>query len=485
MRAEDKAQLEDVAGVMGEVAGQLGLQPPAVSFDVVPAEVMYEIAAYHFPDRFPHWTHGQSYHRQKTGYDHGLQRIYELVVNTEPCHAYLMETNSLTSQKLVIAHVLGHADFFRRNVFFSKSNRFMHTAAAAHAEAINKIEKEHGLEKVEQTLDAALALAMHVDPAREFFRQKSMAEYEEERLRPPDEPTMDYDDIWFMQGKPRKTPDRRRKIPPEPERDLLRFLGESSSILDEWQRDVLAMVGEEYRYFYPNMRTKIMNEGYAAFWHERIMEHPNTRLSPDELIEFQQMHSSVISQGHTFALNPYGVGYKVWKDIEKRWEEPEEEKTWYGESTKRAGGEGLKKVFEVAADYRDSEFLRLFLTEPLVEELDLYEYKFEGDKQKRQGNWVVQQAPWEELRDGLANHLMGLEVPAIAVVDGDFEGRNELLLSHDAGSDLVPLDFDYARRTLGLIHSLWGKPVHLDTIKDDKHLRLTCNDGKAVDVKPF
>lgn len=471
MSSAERAELENFIARSGEVALNCGLKPPEIHFEIVSSQAMYERAAYHFPVRFPHWTNGSLYHRMKTRYDCGLEKIYELVLNTEPCQAYLMETNQLIEQKLVVAHVLGHADFFRRNDYFRETDRQMAETARRHAGIIMGSEDEYGLEPVEETLDAALAIALHVDPTTDLFRQKVAEEYERERLHPPEEPRSEYDDIWNLTAgsrlpEPVKKP---RKIPPEPERDLLGFLAQHSPQLEDWQRVILWIVRDEWRYFYPNMRTKIMNEGYASFWHERILE--NIPLTPDEHIRFRQMHSGLVSAGHRFAINPYMVGYKIWRDIENRWEEPEEEQTWYGETFKRKGGEGLQKVFEVAAQCRDSEFARNFLTKKLVEELDLYVYGFSGDKKKKQGDWVVEEEQWQGVRDALVNDLMS-PVPAILVIDGDFRRQGELLLKHDFGSDGKSLDLDYARRTLGLVHKLWGNPVSLETAVENKKMRF-------------
>jgi len=478
MTPEGHAKLEEAIASLGEVAHELGLRPPEVQFEAVPAEAMYELVAYHFPVRFPHWTHGAQYHRQKTRYDYGLERIYELVLNTEPCHAYLMETNSLIEQKLVAAHVLAHADFFRRNIYFQETNRQMHDTARLHADLVQRLEQEEGAEAVEQTLDAALSIAMHVDPTAGIFRRKRAEEYERERLHPAEEPTSDYDDIWRLAAREPRPQPQERRIPPEPERDLLRFLAEESPRLEEWQRTLLHLVREEWLYFYPNMRTRVMNEGYAAFWHERILE--NAPLTPDEHVRFRQLHAGLVAQGHRFAINPYQVGYKLWRDIERRWEEPEEERTWYGEPFRRQGGEGLAKLFAVAAEYRDADFVRAFLTGDLVEELDLYVYAFEGDVKKANGSWTVQESDWERARAALVDELTGLGVPSILVMDGDYHHHGELYLVHDSKSDHRPLDLDYAHRTLVHIHRLWGRPVHLETTVGGKTAVLSF-DGVSVD----
>jgi stage V sporulation protein R len=477
MKSDEHARLEEAIAAIGEVARGLGLSPPEVHFEVVPAEAMYELAAYHFPARFPHWTHGAQYHRQKTHYDYGLERIYELVLNTEPCRAYLLETNSLIEQELVAAHVLAHADFFRRNIYFRETNRQMDDTARLHADLVRRLEEEEGAEAVELTLDAALSIAMHVDPAADIFRRKGADEYERERLHPPEEPTTEYDDIWHLAAREPRTPPRRRRVPPEPERDLLRFLAEASPQLEEWQRSLLHLVREEWLYFYPNMRTRVMNEGYASFWHERILE--NAPLTPDEHVRFRQLHSGLVAQGHRFAINPYQVGYRLWRDIERRWEEPEQESTWYGESFRRKGGEGLAKLFAVAAEYRDADFVRAFLTKELVEQLDLYLYAFTGDTKRPSGYWMVEESDWEQVRAALAEELTGLGVPSIAVIDGDYHHQGELYLAHDSQNDQRPLDVGYAQRTLVHIQRLWGRPVHLETRIDGRPAALSF-DGNAM-----
>lgn len=477
----ERMELERAIGESGEIAIKLGLNPPAVNFEMVPADVMYEIAAYHFPARFPHWTHGGEYYRQKTQYDHGLSKIYELVVNTDPPQAYLMESNDLVAQKLVIAHVLGHADFFRRNIYFKDSNRHMDISARAHADLVRSLEEEQGVEAVERILDAALSIAYHVDPASSFFRRKGQAEYEQERLYPIEEPLSDYDDIWNLAGKKKEMVKKERRLPPEPQRDVVLFLAENSHQLEVWQRAILNLVREEWIYFYPNIRTKVMNEGYATFWHERILE--NSLLTPDEHLEFRRLHTGVVAVGHNFSINPYLVGYKLWRDIEKRWQVPEEERTWYGDVIKRKGGEGIKKVLDVAAEYRDADFVRGFMTEKLVQELDLYAYQFEGDASKEKGKWVVQQATWQKVRDGLADQLTSSGLPTILVEDGDYHRRGELLLTHDFKNDRTPIDLDYAARTLRHVYTMWGKPVHISTEVNNKKYILTCEDGVNVSSK--
>jgi stage V sporulation protein R len=470
----DNAIIEEAIAHLGEIATGLGLRPGPIIFDLVSADVLYEIAAYGLPTRFSHWTHGAEYYKMKTVYDHNLSRIYELVVNTNPVHAYLLTSNSLVAQKLVIAHVMGHAQFFQRNIWYKDTNRHMDITARAHAETVTKIEDEHGLEAVEEVLDAALSIGLHVDPSG--FPRK-----QEEHKCECNHHTSEYDDVWGINAKHvcvGACKKKERHIPIEPERDILRFLIEYSPMLEDWQKVLLSIVRDEWLYFYANMFTKTMSEGLACWTHERILE--NAHLTPDEHIEFRNMHAGVIANTNRYGINPYGLGYQIWRDIERRWDEGEEYQTWYGTSKACDKGRGLAKIMEVAAEHRDSTFIRTFLTEQLVKDNDLYRYKYDGSKEH--GKWVVQPSEWEQVRDALADEMGGLGIPSILVVDGDYKKQRQLYLKHDYQSDARPLDVDYASRTLRYIYKLWGRPIYLETVYDNKDWILSY-DGEKFDGK--
>jgi stage V sporulation protein R len=466
MEQGDIHELERAAEHLLEVARGLGLHPPPVEFEVVSVDRMYEIAARGLPERFAHWTHGAEYFRQKTLHEHGLLRIYELVINSDPARAYLLETNRLIEQKMVIAHVYGHADFFRRNVFFRETNRHADRSAAAHAEFLRQMEIEHGEREVEVLLDAALALMPHSRPGPRLADERQTA------AAPPETP---YDDILYLRGRPRPQPPRgQRPVPVRPDPDILAFLIEHSPVLEPWQREVLEIVRTEWLGFWPAVQTHVMDEGYATFWHEKILEHAD--LSLDEHVEFRRAHTSVVAHEYLGDINPYRVGYAIWKSIERRWDEAGSDVSWHGGRVARpgAGGRGLAKVLEVAADYRDAEFVRTFLTEELVQELDLFTYHFTGDRQLRRGQWVVDPAPWEEVRNALADQLSSAMVPTVLVESADYERKGELLLRHDSASDGGrELDLGTAREVLRLIARLWGRPVHLKVLSSGREITLT------------
>ncbi|MBI4855017.1 MAG: SpoVR family protein [Acidobacteria bacterium] len=457
--------LEEALEKIWEIALYNGLDPFPVRFEIVPATVMYEVGSYALPGRYSHWTFGKAYHKMKTMYDFGLSKIYEVVINTNPSYAFLLETNSLLQNKLVIAHVLGHADFFKNNAYFSKTNRRMIDEVSAHSQRISEYEFQYGRKTVEHFLDAVLSIEEHIDP--NFFIKK----YEDEKTNKGNNKSAKpgrYDDLFNLEQQAKakideknkeknkdkgKKDKKREKNPLLPEKDLLYFIMKNSPTLEPWQRDIMSMIHQEMEYFVPQMQTKIMNEGWASFWHARIMRELD--LSDDEHIEFANLHSSVVSP-HKNQLNPYYLGYKIFEDIEKRWDSPtEEEKRVFG----RKGGEGRAKIFEVRELDNDISFLRNYLTRELCEELDLFVFELQDDE------WTISEKKWEKVRDTLVANMTNFGCPYIEVTDDDYNGNRELYLNHRYEG--VELDLKYARKVLEYVQQLWGRTVHLETVNDD------------------
>ncbi|KAB7704902.1 hypothetical protein F9802_15160 [Bacillus aerolatus] len=264
----NKAEMKDLQYAIDEIteiASGFGLDFYPMRYEICPAEIIYTFGAYGMPTRFSHWSFGKQFFKMKLQYDLGLSKIYELVINSNPCYAFLLDTNSLIQNKLIVAHVLAHCDFFKNNARFQQTNRHMVESMAATADRIRQYEIDHGKETVEQFLDAVLAVEEHIDPSllrRRLSWQTEEAEEELEKKRGP------YDDLWMLDGseklevvpqKPKKT------IPPRPEKDLMLFIEQYSRYLEDWQRDIMTMVREEMLYFWPQLETKIMNEGWASY----------------------------------------------------------------------------------------------------------------------------------------------------------------------------------------------------------------------------
>ena len=458
MHDREIKDLEKSLEQIWEVAHKFGLDPFPTRFEIVPASVMYEIGSYALPGRYSHWTFGKAYHRMKTMYDFGLSKIYEVVINTNPSYGFLLETNSPIQNKLVMAHVLGHVDFFKNNVYFSKTNRRMVESVSTHAGRMTGYEFKYGRKAVEKILDAVLAIEEHIDP--NFFIKRARPQDEAlRRARPA--PVGRYDDLWKLgeEKEPEVVEEEKTPTDPLPEKDLLYYIMRNSPHLQPWQRDVMGMIHEEMEYFIPQMQTKTMNEGWASYWHSRIMRELD--LTDSEHMEFAELHSGVVSP-HKGQLNPYYLGYKIFEDIERRWDNPSVEER---EKLGRVGGEGRAKIFEVREMENDVSFLRNYLTEELCEELDLFVYELVEEEE-----WTITEKRWKRVRDQLVANMTNFGFPYIEVADGDYNNNRELYLRH--AYEGAELDGRYARKALEHVHALWGRPVHLETVVDEEPTRL-------------
>ncbi|HEX8143437.1 MAG TPA: SpoVR family protein [Pyrinomonadaceae bacterium] len=460
MEDREIKDLESSLAQIWEVARKFGLDPFPTRFEIVPATVMYEVGSYALPGRYSHWTFGKAYHRMKTMYDFGLSKIYEVVINTNPSYGFLLETNSPIQNKLVMAHVLGHVDFFKNNIYFSKTNRRMVESVSTHAGRMTGYEFKYGRKAVEKFLDAVLAIEEHIDP--NFFIKRDNPQ---EPPRPKAAPVEGrYDDLWRLGEKrePEAVEDEKPRGASLPEKDLVYYIMHHSPHLQPWQRDVMAMIHEEMEYFIPQMQTKIMNEGWASFFHARIMRELD--LTDDEHLEFADLHSGVVSP-HKGQLNPYYLGYKIFEDIERRWDNPSaQEREKFG----RRGGEGREKIFEVRELDSDVSFLRNYLTEELCEELDLFVYELVEEEE-----WTITEKRWERVRDQLVANMTNFGFPYIEVVDGDYNGNRELYLRH--AYEGAELDSRYGRKALEHVYTLWGRPVHLETVVDEERIVMHYN----------
>ncbi|HEY7350525.1 MAG TPA: SpoVR family protein [Ktedonobacterales bacterium] len=448
-----------------EIAKGFGLDPFPVFFELVTSYKMYEDAAYGLPARFNHWTRGKAFYRMKTQYDYGLSKIYEVIFNTNPAVAYLMEQNDLLQNKVVIAHVMGHSDFFKNNAYFQSTSRRMIEKVGIHADRIRKYEFDHGVQEVERFLDAVLSIEEHIDP-NAFSRKQP--DKKEEPAKPGAGP---YDDLWDLEKRESLFEEedeayfhKPRKFPPESEKDVLRFLAEHAPDLEEWQRDIIMIVREEMLYFLPQMQTKVLNEGFASFWHARIMREMD--LGNDEATQFAQMHAGVLAPSRTH-LNPYHLGYKILEDIERRWDNPTEEER---ERLGRKPGQGRAKIFEVRELENDVSLLRNYLTKELIQDLDLYIYKKEGDE------WVIVEKDWQKVRDSIVASMTNFGYPYLVIEDADYRRNSELYLKHRFEGQ--ELDLIYGEKTLQYVYQLWGRPVHLETVYDERRILLSYDGDK-------
>ena len=468
MRAEDQKDLEYAIDEITEIAIGFGLDFYPMRYEICPSEIIYTFGAYGMPTRYSHWSFGKQFHKMKLQYDLGLSKIYELVINSDPCYAFLLDSNSLIQNKLIVAHVLAHCDFFKNNVRFRNTKRDMVESMAATAERVRHYEIEHGKHEVEKFLDSVLAIEEHIDPS--LVRPKlnwSMDEEEAEDESP--HISTPYDDLWNMDKKNSelKKKNKAKKFPPRPEKDILLFIEQYSRNLEEWQRDILTMMREEMLYFWPQLETKIMNEGWASYWHQRILRELD--LTSGESIEFAKLNAGVVQPSRT-GINPYYLGIKMFEDIEERYNNPDEEMRRRGVKP----NSGREKMFEVREIESDISFLRNYLTKDLVMREDMYLF------QKKGRDYKIVDKEWKAVRDQLVSMRVNGGFPYITVNDGDYLKNGELYLKH--WFEDIELDVKYLEKVLPHVHYLWGRTVHIETVLEGKGI-LFSYDGKSVSRK--
>ncbi|MGP4061890.1 SpoVR family protein [Halobacillus litoralis] len=467
MKPDDQKKLEYAIREITEIAKGFGLDFYPMRYEVCPDDIIYTFGAYGMPTRFSHWSFGKQYYKMKLQYDLGLSKIYELVINSNPCYAFLLNSNSLIQNKLIVAHVLAHCDFFKNNARFQNTKRDMVESMAATAERVATYDKIYGKQQVESFLDAVLAIQEHIDPS--LVRPKLSWSMEEEESEEKPQQTV-YDDLWKIDessSEDRSFFKKKKKFPPRPEKDLLLFIEQYSRELEDWQRDILTMMREEMLYFWPQLETKIMNEGWASYWHARILRELD--LTSDESIEFAKLNASVVQPSKT-QLNPYYLGLKIFEDIEERYDNPTEEMKKHGIEP----GTGREKMFEVREIESDQSFIRNYLTRELVRREDLYLFQKQGQKYK------ITDKDHEAVRDQLVTMRVNGGFPYITVQDGDYVKGGELYLKHHYED--VELDVSYLEKTLPYVYQLWGRAVHMETLVEGREVVFSYG-GKKVQKK--
>ncbi len=433
---------------------EVGLSCFPQEFEVCDHEQMLSYMAYSgMPAHYPHWSYGKSYEKLKTLYDYGVSGLpYEMVINANPSLAYLMHGNSLCLQILTIAHVYGHNDFFKNNFTFRDTRPELAISNfKVRADRVRAYSEDPsiGVDKVEEILDAAHALSYQC--RRNMAIRKLSREEQEEQVLIAAQPQAD---PFHSIHKPAEyVPPDLTKVPLQPEEDILLFIRDHNPYLSEWQKDLLTIAHEQAQFFIPQIETKIMNEGWASYWHHYLM---NSLDLPEGLhMEFLVHHNQVV-RPHPGSINPYYLGFKLWHEIRRSYDEPTpEEIEKYGEPDKS----GTEKIFEVREVDRDVSFLRRFLTEELMREMDMFEYERRGD------DLVISQVSdeenWQRVKDTLiAGTGMG-SLPVIRIEDADYKQNRVLYLTH--AHDGRDLELGYAEKTLAYVYQLWGREVLLET----------------------
>jgi stage V sporulation protein R len=362
-------KLQELHKRVKEVADSYNLDSYPMVFQLCDIEAINLLAAREgFPVRYPHWRFGMNYNQLRNQHTFGWGKIYEMVINNDPCYAYLLNTNEYMDQKLVMAHVYGHGDFFKNNDWFSSTNRDMINVMASNASKIKRYMKKYGQDKVENFIDQVLSL-------ENLISQQDMFKISTE-LNNKQEEEYDYKDQFSssLQSYLNNNKEDKKDIKEEkdnlntiqkPIRDILKFLSEEAP-LENWQSDVISILRKEAYYFLPQRMTKIMNEGWASYWHSEMMT--KHLLDASEVVSYADVNSSVLYMDQK-NINPYKIGVELFKYIKEKWDKGQfgidylectdlyEKDNW---DTKAMLG--TKKIFEVRKIHNDLTFLDEFLT---------------------------------------------------------------------------------------------------------------------------
>lgn len=461
-----------------------------VIFEVLSFDELNQIAAYGgFPTRYPHWKFGMQYERLSKGYAYGLEKIYELVINNNPSYAYLMESNPLVDQKLVMAHVYGHVDFFKNNYWFSVTNRKMIDQMGNNGNRIRSYMNKVGYEEVEDFITNCLSIENLIDFHSPYLKRRNKpfeTENEETEAKVVKFKSKGYMDPYInpkekIKDEPKKDVEEKVvNFPEKPERDILLFLIEHAP-LKNWQRDVLEIIRDEAYYFAPQGMTKIMNEGWASFWHSKIMT--TKILSDSEVLDFAEHHAGTVAMSEG-SFNPYKIGIEIFRDIEDRWNKGKFGKEYEEcyDSIVRAEwnknlGLGREKIFQVRKIYNDVTFLDEFLTPELAERLQLFSFW----KNPYSADYEVYTREFEKVKTNLLKQLTNMGNPIIEVTDGNFKNRSELYLVHK--HDGVDLDVNYAKDTLKNLSAIWSRPVHIETTNNKSKIYYSWENGNFTTTK--
>lgn len=476
---------------------EYGLDFYETVFEVVDFDTMNQIAAFGgFPIRYPHWKWGMEYERLSKRDAYGMGRIYEMVINNDPCYAYLQESNSVTDQKLVMAHVYGHADFFKNNLWFAKTNRKMMDEMANHATRVRRHAERYGQERVERFLDACLSIERLIDPhsvfmSREGAREDRAGSGEAVGFEPDKLPAKDYMDRFINPPEElarqraeyeRKQLQARSAFPKQPVRDVLLFLLQHAP-LEDWQQDILSIVRDESYYYAPQAMTKVMNEGWATYWHSKLMT--QHFVEAKEIVHYAEQHSGVVHMPPG-GFNPYKIGVEMFKDIERRWDRGQHGPAWERleglgarEAYDDGSMKGREKIFEVRRIYNDVNFIDEFLTPEFVERHKMYQYR----RDPQTGELRVVSRDFERIKQTLLYQLTNMGQPFIDVVDANYRNRGELYLAHRFSG--LEVDAGKAQEVLAALRVIWGRPVHLQARVNEELWLMTVEEpgGEAAKEK--
>ncbi len=456
-------------------AERFGLDTYPNQLEIITAEQMMDAyASAGMPVNYRHWSYGKEFIATEKNYKRGHMGLaYEIVINSNPCISYLMEENTLAMQALVIAHAAyGHNSFFKGNYLFR-----MWTDAASIIDYlvyaknyVSACEEKHGLDAVESFIDSCHALSNHgVDRYRRPSR-KSLAQELSERIDREAYAQRQVNDLWRTlprrAEKEGQAPEAKR-FPEEPQENLLYFIEKNAPLLEPWQREIVRIVRKVAQYFYPQRQTQVMNEGWATFWHHKLLNtmYDDGFLTDGVMIEWLTSHTNVIYQppvGHRAysGINPYALGFAMYTDIQRICEKPtDEDRAWFPEI---AGKPWLPVLDHAMRNFKDESFIGQYLSPKLMRELRLFAISDDEKRSELEVSAIHDEAGYKRVREALSRQYdLGSREPNIQVWNVNLRGDRSLTLRHFQHNDR-PLH-ESGQEVLKHVARLWGFGVHLES----------------------
>jgi spore cortex formation protein SpoVR/YcgB (stage V sporulation) len=457
--------------------------------EIITSEQMLDAySAVGMPTYYSHWSFGKQFVKESEMYKRGYMGLaYEIVINSNPCIAYLMEENTMAMQSLVVAHAcFGHNSFFKNNVNFKQwtdADAIIDYLVFA-KNYIAECEEKYGWKEVEKVLDAAHALRLNgidrykrptpLSKLKTEERRKSRNAYEQEQ----------FDDIWRTIPSPTEAKNKKEiKFPSEPDENVLYFIEKHAPNLDPWKREIIRIVRKIAQYFYPQMLTKIMNEGWATFWHYTLMNDMYERglVTDGFMLEFLASHTGVINQKQFADINPYALGFAMFQDIKRIAMTPtEEDRKWFSWA---GNGDWLGTLKEAAYNYKDESFILQYLSPKVIRDFQLF-YVLDDDENPTYLVEAIQNDEgYQRVRERLAEQQnANNNLPYVQVVNVDVWGDRSITLQH-ATTKRHKLDQEDTVKTLRYLTNLWGYPAKLITVTPEgKNVAVYEYDPNKVDL---
>ncbi|WP_419811644.1 SpoVR family protein [Bacterioplanoides sp.] len=450
--------------------------------EVISAEQMMDAySSVGMPIGYNHWSYGKQFLSTQKNYQRGQMGLaYEIVINSDPCIAYLMEENTLPMQALVIAHACyGHNSFFKGNYLFrtwtDASSIIDYLLFAKHY--IRKCEEKYGMDEVEKTLDACHALQNY---GVDRYRRPKPVSAAEEKLRQQERENIlqqQLNDLWrtIPNQEKAETQQKKRRFPSEPQENLLYFLEKNAPLLAPWQREIVRIVRKISQYFYPQRQTQVMNEGWATFWHYTLLNHlyDEGKVTDGFILEFLSSHTNVVFQPPFDApyfngINPYALGFNMFQDIKRICQNPTaEDKAWFPDI---AGSDWLETLHFAMRNFKDESFIQQFLSPKLMRDFHLFSIYDDDEKPNFEVSAIHDERGYRQVRERLAQQYdLSVREPNIQAWSIELEGDRSLTLRHTM-QDSKPLSSD-THEVLRHLHYLWGFDIHLETWQEQRMVK--------------